>query len=154
MSITKRIPFDAEKAKKGAKVVTRCGYPVRIGLYDAKYENFPILGVIQEEVHETPYCFTKDGKFFEDEDHPYDLFIEEEAKTRYMTFEELALWLIEKPGRQYMRITNRFIGLSFGYYESSKDNKANDYLIREGKGEWQKPLVEVEELKDNENEEV
>ena len=151
---TRLIPFDIELAKSGAKVVTRDGHSVRIGLYDIKYKNFPIVGVVQEGVYETPYCFTKNGKFNEDEDHPYDLFIEEEVKTRYMTFEELALWLIEKPGRQYMRITNRFIGLSFGYYESSKDNKANDYLIREGKGEWQKPLVEIEELKENKNEEV
>lgn len=40
MSKTKLVPFDIEKAKHGAKVVTRNGYHVRILCYDLEDTNF------------------------------------------------------------------------------------------------------------------
>jgi hypothetical protein len=143
MNKTKLVPFDIEKAKHGAKIVTRDGHSVRIGLYDIKYKNlnFPIMGVVQEGLYETPYGFTKNGKFNEDEDHPYDLFIEEEVKERLMTYEEVALWLTEMPHRQYKIFRGSCISTNFSYNEESKDEEATDILIREDKGEWHRPTI-------------
>lgn len=41
--------FDVEKAKQGAKVLTRGGYNVRILSYDIKSKYSPILAVITED---------------------------------------------------------------------------------------------------------
>lgn len=84
MSKIKRIPFDAEKAKKGAKVVTRCGYPVRIGFYDVKNESFPISGAVTEgDNTEVVRTFTKEGRHYAvSEDSDYVLFIEEEEQEK------------------------------------------------------------------------
>lgn len=151
---TRLIPFDIEKAKQGAKIVTRDGHSVRIGFYDVKNEDFPILGVVQDGIYETPYGFTKDGKINENEDSHYDLFIEEEIEERYMTYYEVAMWLTEKPHRQYKLDGNLWIYSCLSYYEEDGDNIADTILIRENGGEWHKPLVEVKQLKDNNNEEV
>ena len=84
MNKIKRIPFDAEKAKKGAKVVTRCGYPVRIGFYDLKGGEFPIAGAVKEKDNtEAVRSFTMKGRHYSyDKDSPYDLFIEEEEQEK------------------------------------------------------------------------
>ncbi len=84
MSKIKRIPFDAEKAKKGAKIVTRCGYPVRIGFYDIKGRLFTIAGAVTEEDNtEVIRSFTKEGRHYAlDVDSDYDLFIEEEEQEK------------------------------------------------------------------------
>ena len=140
---TKLVPFDIEKAKNGAKVVTRDGHSVRIGFYDLKHEHLPILGAVQNGVYETPFGFTKDGKFNEGEDSPYDLFIEEEEKERFMTFEEVAMWLTEKPYRQYKIDGNTWIYTYFGYYEEDSNEVADNLLIRENGGDWHRPLVKV-----------
>ena len=80
MNKTKLVPFDVEKAKNGAKVVTRCGYPARIGFYDVKNEIYPILALVQDGEYELPYSFTKNGRYHRNEniDSSYDLFIEVE----------------------------------------------------------------------------
>ena len=83
MSKIKRIPFDAEKAKKGAKVVTRNGLPVRIGLYDVKGASFPISGAVTEDDTEVVRSFTKEGRHYAfNVDSDYDLFIEEEEEEK------------------------------------------------------------------------
>ncbi len=41
--------FDVEKAKQGAKVLTRGGLSVRIVAYDVKSEYSPILAIVKEE---------------------------------------------------------------------------------------------------------
>ena len=81
---TKLVPFDIERAKQGAKVVTRCGYPVRIGLYDIKGASFPISGAVTEEDNtEVVRSFTKEGRHYAvDVDSDYDLFIEEEEQEK------------------------------------------------------------------------
>ena len=48
------IPFNIELAKQGAKIVTRCGYPVRIGFYDVKNKFYPILALVQDGEYELP----------------------------------------------------------------------------------------------------
>lgn len=69
----------------------------------------------------------------------------EEVKERFMTLEELSLWLSEKPHRQCMITTIDFVASSIGYNLSHKDDKAEAYLIREDKGEWHKPLIKVKD---------
>ena len=77
---TKLIPFDAEKAKNGAKVVTRNGLPVKILDYPVKNEDSPILGLILIEGKEFPKLFTKNGNHYSDcTESRLDLFIEEEV---------------------------------------------------------------------------
>lgn len=81
---TKRIPFDINKAKSGAKVVTRAGYSVRIGLFDAKSNQYPIIAAVDTGGVECPYSFTEQGRYDYDADEneysELDLFIEEEEE--------------------------------------------------------------------------
>jgi hypothetical protein len=75
---TKLVPFDIEKAKNGAKIVTRTGLNVRIGFQDVKNGNNPILGLVSvSDYTETPMFYTKDGRHMEGFVSDYDLFIEE-----------------------------------------------------------------------------
>lgn len=81
MSKTKLVPFDIEKAKNGAKVVTRDGLPVKIVDYPIKNEDYPILGlVLVDGSREFPLVFTKTGNQYENSEGCYDLFIEEEVE--------------------------------------------------------------------------
>jgi len=81
------IPFSIEQAEAGARIVTRCGYPVTIEecILNKKY---PIRARVKTEDGIFTYSFTAEGKFISNEDESeYDLFIEEEEK--------------EKPRREY-----------------------------------------------------
>lgn len=76
---TTLIPFNAEKAKNGAKVVTRNGLHVKIVDYPIKNEDNPILGLVLIEGKEFPKLFTKNGNHYSDcTESRLDLFIEEE----------------------------------------------------------------------------
>ena len=55
-------PFDLEAAKAGAKVVTRCGSPVRIICFDAAGVE-PIVGLVSELFGETPVSYMKNGSY-------------------------------------------------------------------------------------------
>lgn len=79
MKQTRLVPFDIEKAKQGAKVVTRRGLPVRITDYAIKDEDYPILALIDINGKEEPNTFTTIGKFVLNKDNRYDLFIEEDV---------------------------------------------------------------------------
>ena len=57
----RRVPFDIEKAKAGAKVVTGYGYPVRVCLFDLKNKYTPIVAAVEIHGVETPFTFTKEG---------------------------------------------------------------------------------------------
>ena len=80
MTKTKLVPFDIEKAKNGAKVVTRSGLPVKIVDYPIKNEDCPILGLVLIEGEEFPLIFTKTGNQYNNTESCYDLFIEEEVE--------------------------------------------------------------------------
>lgn len=141
MSKTKLMPFDIEKAKNGAKVVTRCGMPVRLLSYDVKGKT-PIVAAINCGRCEDVFSFYENGKPFSgSKPDDFDLFIEEEVEARFMTLEELSLWLSEKPHRQCMITTTAFITSNIGYNISHKDDKAEAYLIREDGGEWMEPVI-------------
>ena len=76
------IPFDIEKAKQGAKVVTRDGHNVHILYYNSRYANGkqPIIAEIDkiEDVMLTTHA--EDGTYlFDKSKSDYDLFIEEEC---------------------------------------------------------------------------
>lgn len=76
------IPFDIEKAKQGAKVVTKDGHNVRILCYDSRYCNSrqPIIAEIEkrEDVQLTTHA--EDGTYlFDKAKSEYDLMIEEEC---------------------------------------------------------------------------
>lgn len=76
------VPFDIEKAKQGAKVVTRDGHDVRILCYDRHSDIYPIVAVVQiEDSREDEIIsYTNDGKYFNDDDETGDdLFIKEEC---------------------------------------------------------------------------
>lgn len=77
---TRRVPFDINKAKSGAKIVTRAGYPVRIGFFDLKLSNYPIVGAILQDGQECICLFTEEGKLSHEHESKYDLFIEEEEE--------------------------------------------------------------------------
>lgn len=77
---TKLIPFDIEKAKNGAKVVTRYGLPVKIVDYPIKNEDCPILGIVLIDGKEFLMLFAKTGNQYNDSESCYDLSIEEEVE--------------------------------------------------------------------------
>ena len=73
-------PFNFEKAKNGAKLQTRGGYPVEIFKWDARGK-YPIAGIIKEEEADVTTCWDCRGSYFgSDIPHPYDLFIVEEEE--------------------------------------------------------------------------
>ena len=70
----------------------------------------------------------------------------EEPKTRRMTNKELSRWLREKPTRECKYLNSDYICNTFDYREYKQDEEVSeDMRIREDDGEWQEPLVEVEE---------
>lgn len=80
MKSVKRIPFDLEKAKAGAKVVTRCGYSIKIVRYNTN-STYPIRAIIKTEDGPFTFSFTVEGKYCSNEEESdYDLFIEEEVE--------------------------------------------------------------------------
>lgn len=77
------IPFDIEKAKQGAKVVTRDGHNVRILCFDRNSDEYPIVVLIQrkdDEDEDAVETYTKNGKYnIADDESDDDLMIEEEC---------------------------------------------------------------------------
>ena len=110
---------DYEEDKKKRKII-----------YISK-ETYPVVSV------------TLDDKHVERYGHCAEI-----GKQRRMTNKELARWLREKPTREYKN-TNNSCPVVYGeypYLENESSDKADiNILIREDDGEWQEPLVEVEE---------
>lgn len=80
MKVTKTIPFDIEKAKAGAKLVTRDGRNIRILCYDKKTDNRrPVVALVddEDEDKERVTFYRLDGSYFDAGiECPLDLFIE------------------------------------------------------------------------------
>ena len=75
---TKIKDFDIEKAKAGAKVVTRGGHSARILCYDLKNDHYPIVACIDRNETEKVCIFTLNGNYlYGDKEDDFDLFIEE-----------------------------------------------------------------------------
>ena len=73
-------PFDAEAAKRGAKVETRNGIPVRIICYDREGGQYPILALVDDgSGYESCIEYDLEGKFFCSGPGEHDLVIVEEV---------------------------------------------------------------------------
>jgi hypothetical protein len=73
-------PFNFEKAKNGAKLQTKEGYPVEIFKWDARGK-YPIVGIIKKEEADVTTCWGCRGSYYGSGiPHPYDLFIVEEVE--------------------------------------------------------------------------
>ena len=73
-------PFDLEKAKAGAKLKTRNGYPVEIFKWDAR-GNYPIRGIVIAEKEDKSEIWALDGSY-DYNHHPdsFDLVMVEEVE--------------------------------------------------------------------------
>lgn len=76
------IPFDVERAKRisngeeEGKIVTRDGKEVRIVCFNARHNNYPIVGLIDEGNYESAESFSKNGSYsIEDGELDCDLFL-------------------------------------------------------------------------------
>ena len=82
------------------------------------------------------------------DDVGYDTFqhCAEIEKQRRMTKKELSRWLREKSTREFKYSSCCSVYSTYVYDENCGDEEVrNDIVIREDDGEWQEPLVEVEE---------
>ena len=80
--VAKLIPFDIEKAKQGAKVVTRDGHDVHILCYSSRYANGrqPIIAEIDKIDDVMLTTHAEDGTYlFNKSKSDYDLMIKEEC---------------------------------------------------------------------------
>ena len=143
---TKKVPFDIERAKAGAKVVTRKKQPVRILDYNLKRPDTPIVAAVMGDTFERVFCYKNNGKHECKDLNEYDLFIEEEVKTRSMTNQELADWLRDCPEehREWGHSgTNSVYPYPPVYFEDERNEPVEKgVLIRRNHGGWQEPLVE------------
>ena len=77
METMKLKPFDLEKAKQGAKVVTRDGRPVRIICWDKLDDDdiYPIVALVKDQdgTEEDTETYTLDGACVEGEKNSIDL---------------------------------------------------------------------------------
>lgn len=107
-------PFDIEKAKAGAKVVTRNGKSVRIVCWDMRGNDCPIVALISYGGSEYIQSYKINGNFYLERDYNENLIIEE------VEFEDgdilanrigenLAVLIFEK-------IENSIINFNFKYY--------------------------------------
>ena len=75
---TKLVPFDIEKAKNGAKIVTRSGLSARRVDVDDVNNGHPVLCLVTwKDGIETPILYSIDGRYYPDQTDDRDLFIEE-----------------------------------------------------------------------------
>ena len=108
---------DYEEDKKKRKII-----------YISK-ERYPVVSV------------TLDDKHVERYEHCAEI-----EKQRRMTNKELSRWVREKTTREWKYQTSDYIYSAFNYREYKQDEEVHkDIRIREDDGEWQEPLVEVEE---------
>ena len=78
MTKTRIIPFDIEKAKQGAKIVTRSGLSARRVDVDDVNNGHPVLCLVAwKDGIETPLLYSIDGRYYPDQIDDRDLFIEE-----------------------------------------------------------------------------
>lgn len=86
----KKVKFDIEKAKAGAKLVTRNGKPARIICWDIKRKDYTLAGAIDEGGVESLCFYTNSGRSWAEGDSCDDLFVLEEPTIRpYANAEEV-----------------------------------------------------------------
>lgn len=79
MAKTIAIPFDIERARQGAKIITRNGLNVKIVAYDKKNKSHPIVALVEKtDGVELFIEYTENGCYDESGlSNNFDLFIEE-----------------------------------------------------------------------------
>ena len=136
-------PFDIEKAKAGATIVTRDYKPVRILTYDCKSDIYPIIALMDAGGVELIGKFTITGEYILGSPLEYNLFILEEND--HIDFEEI--YDCEQAVRNYNKIVaisklftiadyyNKLTGLTVNWnnHYSSKfciyyDHEINQYV--------------------------
>lgn len=142
MKKKKLIPFDPAKAIAGAKVVTSDRRPVKIIEYNRKSIDGeqPIVGMVDFGRYEDIYIFKENGE------GDFKLFIEEDVNTRPMTRQELSDWLREcHEEHRECKYENgcSSVYTSYAYKEAEASKSVDDVLIRRNHGEWEKPLIEI-----------
>jgi len=142
---TKKVPFDVEKAKTGAKIITRNKRPVRILDYNLKSIDTPIVAAVMEDTYEHVFKYKINGKHECKSLYEFDLFIEEEVKSRQMTRQELADWLRDAPEehREYRYAGDKDVYNTYDYPEDEANTPEGGVFIRRNHGEWQEPLIEL-----------
>ena len=83
-------PFNLEKAKQGAKVITRDGRPARIICWDRVGKLYPIVALVEchyndGKTEEEVMIYTNQGTYNDDgTEHCYDLFMAPTVVERWM----------------------------------------------------------------------
>lgn len=74
---TKLKPFDLEKAKQGAKVITRDGRPARIICWDRVESTYPIVALVKDKdgTDVDIETYTLDGACVAEQEYNLDLFM-------------------------------------------------------------------------------
>ena len=148
MSKTRIIPFDINKAKNGAKVVTRAGYPVKMIAFDLKHKDgYKLVGIVEVNDNEIPFNFKETGcRVGTEVKSDFDLFIEEEIPERLMTNQELADWLCDCPEerREYKYTGGDLVRHYHDYLDGEGNTTIENVLVRRNHGEWMKPLINIE----------
>lgn len=146
----KLMPFNIEKAKNGAEVVTKKeNLRVEILKYDLTAIK-PILAIVTyKDGGQAYFSYYANGWYLKTDTHVLDLLIKEEVKVNYrrMTNQELAWWLREKHSehREYRTKGDDTVYPLFTYSDkTSSYTCAENILIRSNGGEWHEPLVEIE----------
>jgi len=87
---TKIIPFDLEKAKAGAEVVTRDGYPVEILTFGRNHKEYPLVGLINYPEESALETWTEWGEYdiVEDWEEAVDLLLQVETTYLYVNVYE------------------------------------------------------------------
>lgn len=57
-------PFNLEKAKQGAKVITREGRKVEILTFSRRDPNFPIVALVDEGDRDAIHMYTNEGRYY------------------------------------------------------------------------------------------
>lgn len=150
---TKRIPFDINRInEENVKVVTRDGRNARIICTDLKGVQDRIAAAVYNGVNSSENVFTyySNGGFYESGESGADLMLEIPAKPRRMTNRELSWWLIDHPEEyrewKYNIQSASLICHTYEYLETDMDKECSeDILIRRNGGEWEKPLMLIED---------
>lgn len=78
---------------------------------------------------------------------PSDYRIKPQFKTRRMTNQKFADWLRDCPEehREYKYRHDILVSYQYDYDEDEANEEVGDVLIRRNHGEWEEPIIEVEE---------
>ena len=100
-----------------------------------------VIYVLKDGVYTSPVLVVVDECVYETFRHCAEI-----EKQRRMTNKELSRWLREKPTRERISTFDGCICSIHNYNEKCESEEVRKGIrIREDDGEWQEPLVEVEE---------